>query len=594
MLINNKSLTKIIKRIDLTTEQEANLNEISNIKNNIDNKVDKITGKQLSTEDYTSQEKTDLANLKTIVGDNNSGLVKDVADLKNNSSGDTGSAGISPEQLEQINTNKTNISAIQTSLNKKANSADVYNKTQIDTKLSDIQSGNLVLSDSVQQDTSIIAPYEEDEIYGNILTSDSMLYSLDTSIASVGFKLSKAPREGQTIKLEVNNDEIIIDKTELYFDKNSFNEYQFVNISFRENNLNSGNILGYIKAYNNNYNNVYVSIKAKTRNIVSSPIEVANIVINNFVQDLEIGERRPLSYTITPENASNKGVSFSSSSNTIATVDECGIVTGVAEGEVTITVTTNNNITSTYKVNVVTNRIGKNNLNIYYDLTKYDEGYSGQVEDLSGNNIVPNITGLNLYTTGRCGFIGNKLMLNGTECKFEIPNNEYILKHPQTIEIYGKFRSAYNGSIQNGNLSLGNLTNASYTLINSRINPMNNGYLIRYLPNKGDCYLYIVGSLGDCAAYKDLKISSANKIYNEDIHLVFEFGKAEQKIYLNGNCIYYGTKSVSDFTDATTKTLCLCNNNGIGLDLKHFRLYSDMLDVETVRRNYNCIKEGEK
>ena len=126
------------------------------------------------------------------------------------------------------------ISTIQTSLNKKANSADVYNKTQIDTKLSDIQSGNLVLSDPVQQDTSVIAPYEEDEIYGNILASDSMLYSLDTSVTSVGFKLSKAPRERQTIKLEVNNNEIIIDKTELYFDKNSFNEYQFINISFKE------------------------------------------------------------------------------------------------------------------------------------------------------------------------------------------------------------------------------------------------------------------------------------------------------------------------------------------------------------------------
>ena len=84
MIINNKNLIKTIKRVDLTTEQEANLNEISNIKNNLNNKVDKIIGKQLSTEDYTSQEKTDLANLKTIIGDNNSGLVKDVTDLKNN------------------------------------------------------------------------------------------------------------------------------------------------------------------------------------------------------------------------------------------------------------------------------------------------------------------------------------------------------------------------------------------------------------------------------------------------------------------------------------------------------------------------------
>ena len=37
MLINNKNLIKTIKRVDLTNEQETNLNEIPNIKNNIDN-----------------------------------------------------------------------------------------------------------------------------------------------------------------------------------------------------------------------------------------------------------------------------------------------------------------------------------------------------------------------------------------------------------------------------------------------------------------------------------------------------------------------------------------------------------------------------
>ena len=35
MLINNKNLIKTIKRVDLTTEQETNLNEIPNIKNNL-------------------------------------------------------------------------------------------------------------------------------------------------------------------------------------------------------------------------------------------------------------------------------------------------------------------------------------------------------------------------------------------------------------------------------------------------------------------------------------------------------------------------------------------------------------------------------
>ena len=61
----------------LTSEQEAKLNSI-------DNKVDKIDGKGLSTEDFTTEEKTTLANLKTTVGDSSSGLVKDVEDLKTN------------------------------------------------------------------------------------------------------------------------------------------------------------------------------------------------------------------------------------------------------------------------------------------------------------------------------------------------------------------------------------------------------------------------------------------------------------------------------------------------------------------------------
>lgn len=523
-----------------------------------------------------------LENGKTLQNSINDG------DFNSQSSGT--SSSLTEEQINNINL----IPNIESKVNSNTNKINsVYTKGEIDNKILDIQSGAITLKE-IEEDCIVFKP-EEDEIFGEIIVSSDNIYTLDTSIASVGFKLSIPPIIGQTVNIESSNEEIVLNKNTLYFDENNYKEYQFIDISINDNSLNNGNRIGYIKAYNNNLNTVYVSVNAKTKNTVETPIEVTELTINSMVKDLEIGERRPLNYTILPKNASDKFVTFTSSNDTIATVDMCGIITGVSEGEVTITVTTNSgNIQQLYTVNVVSNRIETENLNISYDLTKYSDGYSGQVEDLSGNNIVPNITGLDLHTTGRCGFIGNKLMLNGTECKFEIPNNEYILKHPQTIEIYGKFRSAYNGSIENDNLSLGSLTNANYTLINSRINPIDNGYWLRYFPNKGDCYLYIVGSLGDCTVYKDFKISSASKIYNEDIHLVFEFGKAEQKIYLNGNCIYYGTKSVSDFTDATTKTLRLCSENGIGLDLKHFRLYSDMLDVETIRRNYNFIKEGEK
>ena len=69
----------------LTSEQEAKLNSI-------DNKVDKIDGKGLSTEDFTTEEKTTLANLKTTIGDSTSGLVKDVEDLKLSSGSGSGSS----------------------------------------------------------------------------------------------------------------------------------------------------------------------------------------------------------------------------------------------------------------------------------------------------------------------------------------------------------------------------------------------------------------------------------------------------------------------------------------------------------------------
>ena len=79
-------MTDYQKKTDntLTTTNKTVVGAINEVKNELDNKVDKIDGKGLSTEDFTTEEKTTLANLKTTVGDSSSGLVKDVEDLKSN------------------------------------------------------------------------------------------------------------------------------------------------------------------------------------------------------------------------------------------------------------------------------------------------------------------------------------------------------------------------------------------------------------------------------------------------------------------------------------------------------------------------------
>ena len=106
---------------------------------NWNNKVDKVEGKTLTTNDYTNEEKQTVASLKATVGDTSSGLVKDVEDLKTNGvSQDNINAaienyltehpvqsGATTEQAAQIEANKTAIGDANSGLTKEIN--DVKN-----------------------------------------------------------------------------------------------------------------------------------------------------------------------------------------------------------------------------------------------------------------------------------------------------------------------------------------------------------------------------------------------------------------------------------------------------------------------------------
>ncbi|GFR80783.1 Ig domain protein group 2 domain protein [Elysia marginata] len=75
---------------------------------------------------------------------------------------------------------------------------------------------------------------------------------------------------------------------------------------------------------------------------------------SNSVSDLERGKTKQLTATVTPSNATDKTISWSSDNKTVATVDPNGLVTGVSAGTATITVTTNDgNKTATATVTVI-------------------------------------------------------------------------------------------------------------------------------------------------------------------------------------------------------------------------------------------------
>ncbi|MBQ9867752.1 MAG: Ig-like domain-containing protein [Lachnospiraceae bacterium] len=69
-------------------------------------------------------------------------------------------------------------------------------------------------------------------------------------------------------------------------------------------------------------------------------VSVTGITLNKTKMTLEIGKTETLTATVTPTNATNKKINWNSSKESVATVDNAGLVTAKAVGTTTITVKT--------------------------------------------------------------------------------------------------------------------------------------------------------------------------------------------------------------------------------------------------------------
>lgn len=105
-----------------------------------------------------------------------------------------------------------------------------------------------------------------------------------------------------------------------------------------------------------------ISVKTSI-NVTDKKIPVTNLAIkynyvsyhDNGIPALYTYNTTSLSAVITPSNATDKSIKWTSSNPKVATVDSKGKVTAVAKGETIITATASNNVKATQKIIVATN-----------------------------------------------------------------------------------------------------------------------------------------------------------------------------------------------------------------------------------------------
>ncbi|GAK31010.1 FHA domain-containing regulator [Weissella oryzae SG25] len=68
-------------------------------------------------------------------------------------------------------------------------------------------------------------------------------------------------------------------------------------------------------------------------------VPVVGVIMSQQTGTMKVGDTKSITGTVTPDNATNKSVSYSSSDTAIASVDSKGLITAIAEGSADIIAT---------------------------------------------------------------------------------------------------------------------------------------------------------------------------------------------------------------------------------------------------------------
>lgn len=201
--------------------------------------------------------------------------------------------------------------------------------------------------------------------------------------------------------------------------------------------------------------------------VTSTVIPVTNVSLNFNNSSLDVGDRMRLVATVTPDNATNQNVTWTSSNTAVATVDSNGIVNAISAGTATITATTaDGGRTATCSVKVsakqTTKHIEKNGVSVDYNagsFGKNDGNVSLKVENITnsseankGEFRIKNQKLLALYKISPVDAQGNVIQPNGkVTVRIKAPSE---FKNGDKVTVYhwpsGKSVEKLNGVVESG------------------------------------------------------------------------------------------------------------------------------------------------
>ena len=246
----------------------------------------------------------------------------------------------------------------------------------------------------------------------------------------------------------------------------------------------------------------------------SDPVSVSGVSLDMNQVEITARSTQKVVATISPSNATNKRIDWTSSDENIATVNSKGIITGVSEGDVVITATTvDGGFTATVSVHV----------NPYYEGEMVTDSFTYANFPATGKNSYKDFTNIT-ETTGT--------MYSGSTAA---PTNTYETEYEKSIQLNGDSNHYIYSTNSIGNMrkieidfSLDTVVGHDFLLYGSDtpITSPGNADLIQTITYSGEKddegnYItkYVVDIVGD---YPYVLISSKAAIYMNSLKITWE------------------------------------------------------------------------